>query len=158
MIIDSRTCFAFSSCSHLRKLATIYATLLESAYLPSASSLPSAGGRQRGTLPSACKKQTAKMPVAISQLFAVCQQMAKNLYHVLADGKEVGLSLFLRVQRKSLTPTSSLCLPSLRTAPTSSLSLLSLSPARLSLSLARAPTAADFGELRRDSTAPSTPT
>ena len=78
------------------------------------------------------------MPVAISQLFAVCQQMAKNLYHVLADGKEVGLSLFLRVQRKSLTPTSSLCLPSLRTAPTSSLSPLSLS--RSSLPLPRAST------------------
>ena len=39
-----------------------------------------------------------------------------------------------------------------------SLSPLSLSPARLSLSLARAPTAVDFGELRRDSTPPSTPT
>jgi len=35
-------------------------SLLESAYLPSASSLPSADGRQRGTLSSACKKQTAK--------------------------------------------------------------------------------------------------
>ena len=45
--------------------------LLEFAYLPSAYSLPSAGGRQRRSLPSACKKRTAKNWLMAKNVFAI---------------------------------------------------------------------------------------
>ena len=57
--------------------------LLESSNLPSASSLPSAGGRQRMSLLSADKKLTAKNMLmtkilfTVSKFFAVGQQTAK---------------------------------------------------------------------------------
>ena len=51
-------------------------TLLEFANLPSAYSLPSAGGRQRRSLPSACKKRTAKNWLMAKNVFAISQFFA----------------------------------------------------------------------------------
>ena len=77
-------------------------------WLPSANSLPSASGWQiifaicqqmakRLANPVAVKSVTAYQP----HLFAICQQTAKILCHLLADGKEMGLSLSLLKKAKS---------------------------------------------------------
>ena len=64
------------------------------AWLPSANSLPFASGWQ---IIFAICQQMAKRWVGVqccnglsTHLFAICQQMTKNLFRLLADGKEVG--------------------------------------------------------------------